>query len=88
MTDKKPQTGIWELISPDGTSFKAPSPLMCIKKERVLRVPPELAIERMIIFLNKCDLCECSEARYVLAKNTPFEIRVCLTCKNTIFSMI
>ena len=81
----KAQTGIWELIAPDGTSFKAESPLMCIKKERTLRVPPKIAVKRMMAFLNHCDLCEDSEAKYILAQGTPAEIRVCLTCKNTIF---
>ena len=85
MLFRSPQIGTWELIAPDGTSFKAFSPIMCVKKERVLRVPPELAIERMTAFLNSCDLCEDSEAKYILAKETPAEIRVCLTCKNTIF---
>lgn len=84
--DTKPQEGIWTLIAPDGTEYREDSPLRCCTAERQTRVPKEAEAARLLAFINLCDLCEEADAEFVLAKDTPAEIAVCITCKNTIFN--
>ena len=84
--DTKPQDGIWTLTAPDGTEYKEDSPLKCCRAEQQTRVPNDVAAARMRAFINLCDLCEEADAEFILAKNTPAEIAVCLTCKNTILN--
>ncbi len=78
------QKGIWELRAPDGTIFKAESPLNCCRQEVNLRIPLKERIENLTTAMDLCFLCEEDKADYILAKGTPAEIAVCGTCKNTI----
>lgn len=43
----KPQAGTWTLVAPDGRQWKAESPLKCVSKEMLERVPPQVALERI-----------------------------------------
>jgi len=84
METPKAQKGVWTLISPDGIEFKSDSPIKCCRKEQETRVPKNTSMDRLLNVLKTCDLCNEDEYKYVLAKGTPAEIRVCLTCGNTI----
>jgi hypothetical protein len=86
METPKPQVGIWTLTAPDGSEFKAESPMYCCRKEQETRAPKEVALERLFASMNKCWLCEEDDYKYTLGKGTPAEIKVCLTCKNTLLS--
>lgn len=75
---------VWTLISPEGKKFKAESPLKCCREEVASRVPLETRIERLTTAMDLCFLCGEDKINFTLAKGTPAEIGVCLTCKNTI----
>lgn len=81
----KPQKGIWTLTAPDGTEYKEESPLKCARAEQKIRIPDDVAAARVAAYLNLCDLCEEADFEFILAKDTPAELAVCATCKNTIF---
>lgn len=88
MDTPKPQNGTWILTAPDGTQFKAESPLKCCRKEQETRVPAQVALDRLFAAMNmkKCFLCEEDDSKFTLGKGTPAEIEVCLTCKNTLLA--
>jgi len=74
------------LISPTGIEFKAESPIKCLREERNSRVSPAETLANVEKFLSQCELCEDAKITHILGKGTPAEIRVCITCKNTLLS--
>ena len=81
----KPQKGVWELIAPDGTMFKADSPLRVCSIERKTRVSVKTQMVRVRNFISLCDLCEKSKAKFIIGKGTQAELVICSDCKNAIF---
>jgi len=50
---EKPQEGNWTLVSPDGRTFVAESPIRCCRREMGERIPAEVRAKRLIDFLNE-----------------------------------
>ena len=90
MDTPKPQIGTWKLTDPDGTEFKAESPLHCCHKERETRVPAKVELDRIFVAMNmkKCFLCGRNDYEFTLGHGTPAEIKVCQTCKNALFTLV
>lgn len=45
----EPLTGTWALISPRGVIIVADSPLACLAKERLSRIPPRQQLARIFL---------------------------------------
>lgn len=48
MNTEGPMHGTWTLTSPDGRTFSASSPLACAAAEQAQRIPPTVALQRVL----------------------------------------
>ena len=44
----KPMQGTWKLVRPDGRTYHASSPLACLRDEQQERIPPQVALQRIM----------------------------------------
>ena len=44
----KPMYGVWSLTRPDGKAYLGQNPLQCVSIEQRERIPPEVALERIL----------------------------------------
>ena len=54
-TTMKPQEGTWTLTAPDGRKWEAKSPLECAGIEQRERVPPRVAVQRIVAAMESYD---------------------------------
>lgn len=45
---EKPMRGTWKLIRPDGRTYHASSPIQCLRTEQTERIPPHVALQRIM----------------------------------------
>ena len=53
MSDTKPMEGTWKLIAPDLREWYGDSPLECVRKEVRERIPAEVALKRIMNFVDE-----------------------------------
>ena len=44
----KPMQGTWKLVRPDGRTYHASHPLACLRDEQQERIPPQVALQRIM----------------------------------------
>jgi carbamate kinase len=54
----KPMPGYWLLVAPDNRVWVAESPLACVAAEMRERVPPEVALARVLAAVDEPDFAE------------------------------
>ncbi len=54
----KSMQGTWTLIAPDGRQWQACSPLQCCSAENRERIPPEVALARIMAAIDEPDFAE------------------------------
>jgi hypothetical protein len=74
MSDSTPKAaeGTWTLTAPDGRQWQAEHPLKCVRLEQQERVPPEVALARIVAMANEPDFAErhLQLAKFYVASNT------------------
>ena len=53
-----PVSGEWKLTSPDGRTWVAESPILCVRKEQEERIPPTVALARIMKFATESEFAE------------------------------
>jgi hypothetical protein len=68
----KPMQGTWTLTAPDGRTWQADSPLRACSAEQRERVPPDVALARVMAMADEPDFAErhIQLGKFYSAKNT------------------
>jgi hypothetical protein len=71
-TTPKAMEGTWMLVAPNGKEYAADSPLRCLKMEMDERVPPSVALARVLAIADEPDFAErhVQLGKFYSAKNT------------------